>query len=561
MQIQHCGTPTDAVRPRTPITGPRPSHQLALFAVLAAALVARAVSFNGYAGSDDASYAELAHSLAHGTFRPGEYLGPPVFPLRVGVFAPVALLFAHFGTSEITLLVYPMFLSLLSVGLAYWSACLLVSPRAGLIAAAILAVLPLASRSATLLTADLPGAVWGNLGILLLIAGLRRPSDRQRWMWAGAAGLTLGASWLCKESVIYLLPFTAAYAAWAGGAGWRRVAAPAAVLAGFGVVLATEAAVYAAALGDLAHRFHEIHRNYDYSRTWFFAEGTRFGWSAGEYQAALLRRLFREGPLTLFASPTFGGVTAAAVPGIVLALRWRHPGLLVASAWFVSLALMFNFASASLTQYQPLVLFDKYLYPVLFPAVLLLAGLLDQLLVRAGEEPAVRTARLIQAGSMAALVGGGCLLGTARNVVAGPKNRAERRLAQLIPPETPLYTDRRTLRILEFFWGYPKVTGGRDFQGMTPEAVPPGSRVLINPDKLRFLQGNYDYLVPSFCEQVPPRWELAHASGRAALYRTPAMAGERHSIRLARRTEEGRLGAAVGSAPGVWLASRGGAGP
>ncbi|MGV3723549.1 MAG: hypothetical protein ACO1SX_21850, partial [Actinomycetota bacterium] len=79
------------------------------------ALALRLLSFHGYAGSDDGSYAELADSVVNGTFRVGEYVGPPVFPLRVGVFGPVAALYALFGHSEWTTIAYPFVVSLLKV--------------------------------------------------------------------------------------------------------------------------------------------------------------------------------------------------------------------------------------------------------------------------------------------------------------------------------------------------------------------------------------------------------------------------------------------------------------
>lgn len=517
----------DRERARTSLMGdkPRPfptwSVSLYLLGILLLAVGVRVVSFNGYAGSDDASYAELAFSLSRGTFHPGEYVGPPVFPLRIGVFAPVALLFWIFGPSEVAMLVYPVFISLLCVGLAYWGGSFLLGQRAGLFAAALVAVLPLASRSATVLMADLPAAVWGNIGILLLFAGSRRDTRGQAAL-AAVGGLALGVSWLCKESVIYLFPFAFSYALWVAPRGWRRLVVPTALALGFGLVLLAEGLVYARLTGDFAHRFHEIHRNYEYQKTWFFAEGTRYGWAAGEYQSAVLNRLFREGPLTIFASPTFGGVTAAAIPAVVYALYRRDRSLVLLSLWFLSLAFMFNFASSSLRSYQPLVMFDKYLYPLLFPAALLVAGFVDRLLFTTEQERSSgRVVRLVTAGALISVVGFGCLLGTARNFVSGAKNRVERQLASQISPDTTFYTDRRTLRILEFFWGFPEQTGGRDFQGLAAGAVRPGAYVLVNPEKLRFLRGNYEYAVPEFCEQVPEGWEPALTAGKAILYRTP----------------------------------------
>jgi 4-amino-4-deoxy-L-arabinose transferase-like glycosyltransferase len=490
--------------------------------ILCLGAVARVLSFHGYAGSDDGSYAELAQALAAGKFRVGAFTGPPVFPLRVGVFAPVALLFQVFGPSETAVLAYPFLLSLAAVVLAYVAGRLFFGTTGGLIAAALQAIVPLASRSATILMPDLPAAFWANAGILLFYVGSRRGQPREKLLYGALGGMMLGCSWLCKESAAYLAPLfliAGCYLVRRSRSNWALLAG---LAAASGAFLLGEALVYRALTGDALFRFHETHRNYDYSRSWFFTEGSRFGWEPGQYHLALCKRLFRDGPVTLLASPSFGGVTAIGLLAVFYALFHHRRAFLFPGLWFMSLLLVFNFGSANLTQYQPLVLFDKYAYPLLLPACLLSAGLLTTLLAGArrgfGHAAAERRFWVL---IIAAGLCGACCICTGENILSGRKSEPERLAAARLSPSDRLYTDRRTLRVLEFFWSFPKQAYGHDFQGLTAHDIPDGSYVLINRDKLRFLSNNYGYAIPSFCSETPLGWTVVSKTRGAVLYRTP----------------------------------------
>jgi len=508
---------------------PRAAVILALILCLAA--VVRVLSFHGYAGSDDGSYVELAHALAAGQFRVGEFTGPPVFPLRVGVFAPVALLFRLFGPSEIAVIAYPFSLSLAGVVLAYFAGRIFFNTTVGLIAAGLQAMVPLASRSATILMPDLPAAFWANAGILLFYVGSRQQRPGTKLLYGALGGVMLGFSWLCKESAAYLAPLfviAGLYLVHRSRDNWALIAG---LAAASGAFLLGEALVYRALTGDALFRFHETHRNYDYNSSWFFTEGSRFGWKPGQYHLALCKRLFRDGPITLLASPSFGGVTAAGLLAVLHALFHRRRAFLFAGLWFASLLLTFNFGSANLTHYQPLVLFDKYAYPLLFPSCLLSAGLLSTLLAGVRQDFGYAAAeRRFWTLMIATGLCGACCISTGENILSGRKSEPERLAAARLSPSDRLYTDRRTLRVLEFFWSFPKQAYGHDFQGLTAQDIPDGSYVLINRDKLRFLSNNYDYTIPSFCSETPAGWSVVSKSRGAVLYRTPGGRQARTSL-------------------------------
>ena len=72
-----------------------------LLLIIILALASRFFSFTGYKGIDDHVYAKMAHRMAQGDFKITEsYSHVPIFPFRVGLFAPAALCFKIFGTNS-----------------------------------------------------------------------------------------------------------------------------------------------------------------------------------------------------------------------------------------------------------------------------------------------------------------------------------------------------------------------------------------------------------------------------------------------------------------------------
>jgi hypothetical protein len=123
--------------------------------------------------------------------------------------------------------------------------------------------------------------------------------------------------------------------------------------------------------------------------------------------------------------------------------------------------------------------------------------------------------------AVSAVLLGACATATAENVWSGKKSVAERLAARSLSPRDPLYTDSRTLRVMQFFWSFPKQLAGVDFRGLSSQDIPPGAYVLVNKNKLRLLEGYYDYGVPAFCREAPPEWNVVSKGDGVVLYRTP----------------------------------------
>lgn len=494
---------------------------LALILCLAALI--RVVSFAGYFGSDDGAYSELAYQMANQNFEIGKVVGAKVFPLRVGLIGPVALGFRIAGPNEFVMILYPFFLSMISVVVAFFAARAFFNARAGLIAALIQAILPIDARAASQLLPDLPAAFWAVAGILLLHQGSHVHQIASRGVLGCLAGLAFGLSWLSKESIVYLVPFVSVYLVWLIGLDRRNLALCAGTALVAATTLITESLVYYYATNDFLYRFHETEQNYETASKWFFPEESKDGWGSGDYRLWLIKRTLRDGPAAIFLTHNFGMVTVVALIALVYAAFRKLRPFLLPGIWFISLILMFNFASSTFESYRPLTpLAGRYLYLILFPAVILTAGFID---VLAGRGSALQDELERERRFWGAVLSVGvlfmCLWGIYGNVKGGVRSPVERRVARMLSPSDPVYTDRRTVSVLKFFWKYPNVIRTVDFERMRNVQVPRNVYILINHDRGDFLNRGYGYVLPEFYEHPPKEWLVKWKGHRAELFWVP----------------------------------------
>ncbi len=178
-----------------------------LAVVLATALFVRLQLFTGMVRGDDFHYAQAAYELSQGRTHFDVW---PEGTARVGLYGPVALLYAVFGVSEATTLAFPLLASLGTVVIVFALGALVGGAAAGLLGAMLWAVFPLDIFLATDLLPDGPLTFFTAAGVY---AVLRAESGRgrARWGWAGlTAGLLLWAL-LIKPTAIATLAFVAAY--------------------------------------------------------------------------------------------------------------------------------------------------------------------------------------------------------------------------------------------------------------------------------------------------------------------------------------------------------------
>ena len=472
----------------------------------------------------DENYIRNFHAPAHLRF-------------RLALIAPLALLFGLFGISEWVLVSYPLLISLLGVVLAFLCGRFMFGVNAGLVAAALWAVLPV--KLATEFLPDAIASFYASAGVLVLLvgqgvcdeAGLSRPAG-----WP-CGGLLFGLSWLSKESIVYLVPlcglllivdfradFRKALPLWTG------------VAAASGGILLAEMITYGILNGDFLLRMHENERNFMQTRSYLFYEGSRFGWPVGGSHAkALVKRLFLEGPSTIFLNPAFY-LPLLALLAAAYGAYWKDRAFLIPALWMISLVLAYDLASCSFSTYTPLVLLERYLHPILLPACVLTAGLIVKLLAR--RLPAVAagndTRERFFWGSVVAFL----LFSTtaysvfraARDVDTTRTVFSIRHIASLMKPGSTVYADPLTGKALEFFWKYPPSTGLVNFEGLRVEDIKPGSFVFVDKYRLDWLKVNvsmwltkdYGYHAPEFAGRVPESWEILWKNENAVLYRIRA---------------------------------------
>jgi 4-amino-4-deoxy-L-arabinose transferase-like glycosyltransferase len=500
-------------------------HWSAFGIVIAVAAALRLFAFQGFAGSDPHAYSELAAELAQGRLHIPDYDGPILFAIRIGIYAPTAALIRSFGLSETALAAYPFMASMGGCLIAYALGRRLGTPLTGLISLAVLAVLPLDIHLASLLWSDAIAAFWGNAGVGLVIVALRRP----RWSSATAlgmlAGLCFGMSWLCRESIVYLVPFVALLTLLYKSSGISvRAAAVGGIALGSVAVLGAETALYWRLTGDLLFRFHATERNYVESAVWFFNPSSPyFGWTAGGYGRALVKRLFIDGPVAFIYAPAMSFVPALALLGVAWATTSHKRFGLLTTAWLGSLMFMFNFMTSSLTSYKPLPLSDRYLFPVILPSAILFGGFLASLLSSEDERP-LRIERRFWATAIIVVFVAMSAIGV-RRIAAHRPEEVERAVAGRMSHSDVVYTDLATAKNLVFLR-----TGRFSLAGATTvpweeldlATVPAGSYVLVNRNRLDFLATSYDYPVPPLTARPPVTWRKEWFGNGAELYRVEA---------------------------------------
>ena len=158
----------------------------------------RLVLFTGMVRGDALNYAHAAYELSEGRTHFGGWAGTA----RVGLYFPVAALYALFGPSEITTLALPFLSSLVSVVFVFLIARSYSNASGGLIAALLWAFLPLDVHLSTTLLPDVPVAAFSTAAIYFLLQAIRGENSRRNYLLT--AGL-IGFAILIKPIAIITL--------------------------------------------------------------------------------------------------------------------------------------------------------------------------------------------------------------------------------------------------------------------------------------------------------------------------------------------------------------------
>jgi len=207
------------------------------------------------------------------------------------------------------------------------------------------------------------------------------------------------------------------------------------VVAGFLAILSGESVFYSLYLSDPLYHLHALdHHNQMPSATvWFWNPETP--WSGG-----LVGRLLRDGPTVIFLNTEFGLFTVAALLAIAYGFYRKTRWPWFVGTWFVYHVLIFNFGFHSLRAYIPLPAWERrYFYPLLLPATLLVAWLLDMLLRPVEATEHRPTERMFWGAALGVILLLGCAHGLPRSQREGRELRREDRCPHRSRGDAALY--------------------------------------------------------------------------------------------------------------------------
>jgi Dolichyl-phosphate-mannose-protein mannosyltransferase len=499
------------------------THQTAFWGMLILVVALRAAAFQGYSAGDPRAYSVLAYDCSRGTLHIPSWGGAPIFPLRIGVYGPTAAVLRVFGLSEIALVAYPFVVSSFGCLLIYFFIRRVFAPLAALIGLSLLAALPNDVSMASLFYPDAIAAFWANLAIFVAWPGAHNAGIRRAALLGVLSGLLFGISWLCKESVVYLLPAVIIVLLFAhrDSSLVTRLVGAGAVGIGAFLMLLAESAFHTILTGDPLFRIHETERNYVYAYKYFFdSSSPLFGWESGGYAKALAKRLFFQGPqeILLNRPMLFLPLTGVIAAAWMTVFRVRRAYVVI--AWLTSLILMFNFMSSSFTAYKPLVLFPRYLYPVLFPAIMLTSGLLATLLLDRSGNHALRKERVFWGTTLLVVLLGLCAINLPSKLRARPEDM-ERYISSRLKNGDVIVTDARTASTFEFLRNSsfaPSSETTINWDTVKEQDIPQGAYVLVNRARLRTVATIHQYSPPPFVLKPPDNWQKIWADQNADLY-------------------------------------------
>jgi hypothetical protein len=216
--------------------------------IVLGALILRLALFIGYQGADDRTYIAYARLYAMGgSIAAARLLDPWIG--RTGGWLPMALFMKAFGGAEWVLCLYSLLCSLGGIVLAYLLGSKLFSPRHGLLAALLLALLPLDIIYASRAFADEAVGFWCACVLTIYLIAERQCAVRPYFF----AGLVAGVAYLTKETSVFLgVPLVLLM--WhRRKLEWRKVGL---LAAGFLVAFGFELVFWSATTGDPLYRWH-----------------------------------------------------------------------------------------------------------------------------------------------------------------------------------------------------------------------------------------------------------------------------------------------------------------
>ena len=331
-----------------------------------AGIIIRLYFHIGHIFSDDAYYSFLGHALLVNSF-PGNYLGYPVFPLRINEIFLYALSFKIFGINEFATEVFPFIFSILNILLTYILAKALTKDEiTSLLASFLISFFPTDIVFATIGFPDLINVFFINLGILCLV----KAYETKKILLSIISGICFFASMQFKENTYYFLIMLSII--------WIYLLVnkkPHHYLVAIPIILICsnillEGIFYLIKEGQFFYRLEITESNYRYSYYDFFPHTAFQAIGNGKsIWLALIYQVFIINLRSIFLRRFYLFLPLIALIWSYIALRKKKYNLLC--FWFLGLVILFAGFTTSFSQYKPLDLHRSwYIYPMLMPVII-----------------------------------------------------------------------------------------------------------------------------------------------------------------------------------------------
>ncbi|MBT8379701.1 MAG: glycosyltransferase family 39 protein [Ignavibacteria bacterium] len=336
--------------------------------IIILAIIVRAYFWTGHIFSDDAYYSYLSHTLFEGDFVK-DYLGYPVFPLRIGQISLTSFSFSLFGSNEFATVVFPFLFSIFNLILAYKLTHLITNKiNTALVAVLLIALFPTDVLFATMNFPDLINVFFINLGIYFLLNSYYNKNKKK----ALVGGIFLFLSMQFKESIYYVLILLLILLVYSL---IKKKQITYQIVIGIlfvGINLLLEGFIYLFLHGDFFHRITITSLNFQYSFYDFFPYTAQKYSGSKNYFKILFDQIFLINVKSIYLRRFYLFLPIiASIQSFIHLNKKEHKFLIY---WFVGLAVLMITFTTSFTEFKPLDLQRSwYVYPLLMPMIVLSA--------------------------------------------------------------------------------------------------------------------------------------------------------------------------------------------
>jgi 4-amino-4-deoxy-L-arabinose transferase-like glycosyltransferase len=435
----------------------------------------------GHIFSDDAYYTYLSYTLLNCDFAK-DYLGYPVFPLRIVFIGLTAFSMMIFRINEFATIIFPLFFSLANILLAYNFARLLTSnEKTALYAALLTAFFPTDVIFATIGFPDLINVFLINLGIFFLL----KSYFQKKISWAYIGGISFFLSMQFKENIYYVLIFLIILLLYFL---LKKKQLNLQLLLGILFIVGNylvEGFIYLLLQNDFFYRITITNLNYNFSFYDFFPYTAKKLSSKKNYFRNLFDQIFLINAKSIFLRRFYLFLPLISVVQTFFSFKKKEQPIL--TFWFWGTVILMIAFTTSFSEYKPLDLARSwYIYPLLMPIVILSSIFIN------------RFSKLIKNGLIIIYIIGSLIMCFEYQIFFDKENLNSLKSFLRDNPAKMIYTDHFTKYSVDLIREY-KIDNSRRILGsdFDFDQISPGDWILFNKKHIEELQMQ-KYQFPDF---------------------------------------------------------------